>query len=137
MPHSHIQGRRKKACATELRSALRLINYPSGVLFDLAQTTGSLMRNFLHLDYQETRVSIRSKPGKAGEGNQHPYFVRGALAISSFENSLSSNLGLTTTLSIVIFSGGTGVSRMPSAFLPTGRTLVSKINGIRRPSTVR
>jgi hypothetical protein len=45
---------------------------------------------------------------------------------SGFENSASSNLGFITTFSIVVFSGGTGVSRSPNAVFATARTLVSR-----------
>src|SRR5215469_6510451 len=65
------------------------------------------------------------------------YLLFATAGTCSFENNFSSNLGFTTILSMMIFSGGTGVSLKPSEFLPTGRTLVSKRKGILRPSTVR
>src|SRR5437016_8838052 len=56
---------------------------------------------------------------------------------TGFENSPASSLGLITTFSIRTFSGGTGVSLSPRAFFVTGRTLVSRTNGISRPFTLR
>lgn len=58
------------------------------------------------------------------------YLLFDTAGTSIFENSFSSTFGFTTTLSMIIFSGGTGVSRIPKEFLPTGRTLVSRTNGI-------
>jgi len=64
------------------------------------------------------------------------YLALGATG-AGLENLVASNLGLITTFSMVTFSGGTGVSLTPSAVLATGRTLVSKRNGISRPLTFR
>jgi len=58
------------------------------------------------------------------------YLLFDTAGASIFENSCSSNFGFTTTFSMTIFSGGTGVSLRPSAFVLTGRTLVSETNGI-------
>jgi len=58
------------------------------------------------------------------------YLLFDTAATSIFENRFSSILGFTTTLSMTIFSGGKRVSLTPNAFLPTGRTLVSMMNGI-------
>src|SRR5262249_23465547 len=49
---------------------------------------------------------------------------------SGFEKRHSSIFGFTTTLSMVIFSAGTGGSLNPSAVLTTGRTFVSRTYGI-------
>src|ERR1700694_824090 len=57
--------------------------------------------------------------------------------ICGFEKSASSSFAFTTTFSITILSGGTGVPPNPTAVLATGRTLVSKTNGICRPLTGR
>ena len=51
-------------------------------------------------------------------------------SLSGFEKSESSNLGFTSTFSMMVCSGGTGVSRNPCAVRATGRTLVSRTNGI-------
>lgn len=65
------------------------------------------------------------------------YLAFGAAGMAGFENSAASNFAFITTLSIIAFSGGTGVSLNPRAVLVTGRTLVSRTNGISRPFTFR
>jgi hypothetical protein len=60
-----------------------------------------------------------------------------AVRVSGFENKESARMGFTVTLSMMIFSGGTGVSLDPVAVFATGRTLVSKTKGIWRPFTGR
>lgn len=54
-----------------------------------------------------------------------------------FANVEGSSLGFTSTFSRLIFSTGTGVSLSPVAVVVTGRTLVSRTNGITRPFTCR
>ena len=65
------------------------------------------------------------------------YLAFDAVASCGLENDASSSLGFTVTLSMRIFSGGTGVSRNPVAVLLTGRTFVSRTKGICRPFTGR
>ena len=65
------------------------------------------------------------------------YLAFGAAGMAGFENSAASNFAFITTFSIIAFSGGTGVSLNPRAVLLTGRTLVSRTNGISRPFTFR
>lgn|ERR1035437_1936579 len=59
-----------------------------------------------------------------------------ATSICGLPNRDSSSFGFTSTLSMLIFSGGTGIAL---TFVPvfTGRTLVSKVNGIWSPLTDR
>src|SRR6516164_11458092 len=82
-------------------------------------------------EVRSRRSRFRSAPADIGPLQKcrraNPFYLLFDTAGTSiFENSFSSIFGFTTTLSITILSGGTGVSLKPSAFLPTGRTLVSK-----------
>jgi hypothetical protein len=75
------------------------------------------------------QVRLRST-ANVGWASAIGYFVFAALVTSGFEKSFSSSLGFTTTLSMMIFSGGTGTSFIPTAVWATGRTFVSRTNGI-------
>src|SRR2546426_10788188 len=65
------------------------------------------------------------------------YLAFDATSIWGFENSDSSSLGFTTTVSMIVFSAGTSGSLSPSAVWATGRTFVSRTNGFCKPLTGR
>jgi len=60
-----------------------------------------------------------------------------AVTTSGFIKSDASSFGFTTTESMMIFSGGTGVSLNPLTVDVKGRTLVSRRKGISSPLTFR
>jgi hypothetical protein len=66
----------------------------------------------------------------SGQTSAVVYLVFDAAQIFGFENRDSSSLGFTSTLVMLIFSGGTGGSLNPSAVLATWRTFVSRTYGI-------
>lgn len=74
-----------------------------------------------------TRIFVRVQ--KWGRANLS-YLLVDAAGASTFENSCSFNFGFTTTFSMTILPGGTGVTLRPGAVVLTGRTLVSETNGI-------
>src|SRR5579863_3192106 len=93
--------------------------------------------DFAHIPGEKKdRVARRAISAPGSEWRVSPYFAAVLVGTTGLENSPASNLGFISTFSIIVFSGGTGVSG-PKAVLATGSTLVSRTNGISRPFTLR